>query len=212
MSGGFVKSNRRFSGPAIASNDPPPMRRPSRNTSSMKRRIDVTSVTRRVHVVRPRPRRDHEQRQPRAVAASAHRVARLRRDAGEDRRAVATDAVAIERVDRPDRRVDDRAHEVVVPAIGVVPREQHRGVLPLRPALQIVQHPHEKRLLVDRIGVAGVAVLIGRRLEKRHRGEVSGIERREKVGEIVLVVRRVALRPIAASDPGRTCFGLAVDG
>ena len=44
-------------------------------------------------------------------------------------------------------------------------------------------------LLVQRIAVAGVAILVARRFQEGHRGEVPCLDRIEKVVNVVLVVR-----------------------
>ena len=52
---------------------------------------------------------------------------------------------------------------MVVPAVGVVVGDDDRGVLPIGQLLQGVDRLDEELLLVERVGVAGVTVLVGRR-------------------------------------------------
>src|ERR1700733_5101515 len=89
--------------------------------------------------------------------------------------------------------VHDRTHLVVVPAVRVVVGDDHSGVCPVLLLLQEINNTDDERLLVQWIGVAGVAVLETRRLEVADRGEVAGVDGIEKVVRIVLVVSGVAV-------------------
>ena len=91
------------------------------------------------------------------------------------------------------RRVDDRPGDVVVPAVGIVPVDDDRRVLPHGQFLQGVDDLHEESLLRQRIAVAGMSVLEGRRLDEGHRRQIAGFERIVEVGDVVLMVRLVGL-------------------
>ena len=84
---------------------------------------------------------------------------------------------------------------MVVPAIGVVVGENHGRVLPVRLLLQKVDDLNDERLLVERIGVARVAILIGRRLQETDRRKVARLHRIEEVVGVVLMVGRIAVVP-----------------
>ena len=100
--------------------------------------------------------------------------------------------------------VDDRTHLVVVPAVRVVVGDDHSGIRPVLLLLQEIDNVDDERLLVERIGVAGVAVLVARRLEEADSGEVAGIDGVVEVVRIVLVVCRVAVecQPCWAKSAG----------
>src|SRR6516162_3712155 len=141
-----------------------------------------------------RPRRDEQQRQPRAVAATA--VLAGQRGAG------AAHAGAGQRVGDRGGRVGDPGERVVVPAVGVVVGDDHRGALPVRGLLQRVDRLHDELLRVERVGVEGVLVLEAGGLQEADRGQrrrrqpalVDGGHELVPVGRVVLVVRRVELR------------------
>ena len=98
-----------------------------------------------IDVVVLRIRRDHQQRKTWSVAATA-----LCMQCGRDRQRapwnhrrtipVATSASAADR-----RLIHDRAHLVIVPTVGVVIRDDDRGVLPVRLLLQEVDDVHVRR-------------------------------------------------------------------
>lgn len=67
------------------------------------------------------------------------------------------------------RLVDDRTHLVVIPAIAVVVGDHHRGVLPVRDPLEPVSDLDQEALLIQRAGVPGVSVLVGRGLQEADR-------------------------------------------
>ena len=84
--------------------------------------------------------------------------------------------------------VHDRTHLVVVPAVRVVVGDDHSGIRPVLLLLQEIDNVDDERLLVQRIGVAGVAVLVARRLQEADRGEVTGFDGIVEVVRIVLVI------------------------
>jgi hypothetical protein len=89
---------------------------------------------------------------------------------------------------------------VIVPAVGIVIGDHDHRMRPIVAALlQKVDHLNDEGLLVERIGVAGVAVLIGRSLQKAYCREVSGADGSKEIEDVVLMI-------------GRACVGLAVDG
>ena len=113
-----------------------------------------------VDEVRFRIRRDHKQWLARAEAAACLFSAGLRR---------AAIAGAKQEVEVGRRRRQDRRHDVVVPAIGVIPHDNDRGFLPERRLLDRVDGLHHEGLLYERVRTVGMAVLIDRRLDVAHR-------------------------------------------
>ena len=87
---------------------------------------------------------------------------------------------------------------MVVPAVGVVIEDDHGDLRPFRALLQRVDDMHEEILLVERVGIAGMAVLERRCLQEAHRRQVVGTERIEEVVNVVIVVGR--LRRVGAAD------------
>ncbi len=116
---------------ASASNEPLPMRWPSSQLSSTKRMIEVWSVTVWSTKFCLGPGRDHQQRLPRTVAAAALRVAWCRSTPASAVDAVAARAGAGEGIGGAGGLIHDRAHLVVVPAVGIVIGDHDRGVLPV---------------------------------------------------------------------------------
>src|SRR6266550_668667 len=114
-------------------------------------------------------RRDDQQRQPLAVAAAVLDAAH--------RHAEPADPGAVERVQRRvGGGVDDRRHDVVVPAVRVIVGNHDRGAVPeLRP-LDRVDGVHQEVLLVGRVGVARVSVLVLGGLQVADRGHVPLVE------------------------------------
>ena len=90
-----------------------------------------------------------------------------------------------------ERRAGRAREGMIVPAVGVIPGDDHGGVLPARLLLQEVDQRDGAGLLVQRIGVAGMAVLIGGQLDERHRREVAGLHRVVEVLQVILVVGRI---------------------
>src|SRR6516225_5998835 len=64
--------------------------------------------------------------------------------------------------------------------------------------LQSVDHLDEEIPLVERVRIAGMAVLVSRRLEEGHRGQVVGGKRVEEVVTVILMIGR--LRRMGAGD------------
>ena len=112
------------------------------------------------------PRGDHEQRQARTVAAASLRV-RGAPDCtpGSAAAPVAAGAGAVDDVGVGRGLVHDLADLVIVPAVRVVVGNDDGGRFPIALLLQEVDDVDDERLLVERIGVAGVAVLKAGRLQ-----------------------------------------------
>ncbi len=62
---------------------------------------------------------------------------------------------------------------MVVPTVGVIVQDDHRRALPRRLLLQEVDQRNQEGLLVQRIGVSGMAVLKGLRLDEAYRREIA---------------------------------------
>src|SRR5215470_8328966 len=145
-------------------------------------------------VVGPGVGRDDQQRQPLAVAAAVLNAAH--------RRTVPADPGAVERVQRRvGGGVDDRRHDVVVPAVRVVVGDHDRGAAPELGPLDRVDRVHQEVLLVDRVGVARVPVLVLGGLEVAHRRQVPALQGLEEPAQVVLVVGRAAAPDLG--DAGR---------
>ena len=77
---------------------------------------------------------------------------------------------------------------VVVPAIGIVISDDDCGGIPLRGVLQLVDVVGDKRLLIQRIGVASVAILVVGGLEEGDGRQIALLDGGIEVREVVLVV------------------------
>src|SRR6201996_2163283 len=130
---------------------------------------------------------EHEPRQPLAEAAAVVVGADRDRLAGAER------GVG-RRVVGP---VDDRRHGAVVPAVRVVVGDDDRGRRPVLGLLDRVDRVDQEVLLVGRVGVAGVAVLVGGGLEVAHRGQLGAAGAVEGVTEVRHVVLVVGLVRVA---------------
>jgi hypothetical protein len=118
---------------------------------------------------------------------------------------------------------------VVVPAVGVVIGDDDRRARPVRGLLQRVDLVDDELLLVDRVGVGGVAVLVAGRLEEADcreqvRAELSAAMPDTSLSNVLmsywwLAVSKLGLPlvyvwvscPTACSDVGATWCGLAVE-
>src|SRR6185312_1394844 len=129
---------------------------------------------------------DHHERQPLAVAAAVVVGAEVHRGCGADRGVLR----------RVVRAVDDGRGNVVVPAVRVVVGDDDRGRVPVLGVLDRVDLVDDERLLVEWVGVAGVAVLVRRCLEVRHRGQgraAGAVQRLVEVRPVVFVVGLVGV-------------------
>ena len=77
---------------------------------------------------------------------------------------------------------------MVVPAVGVVVGDDDGGAGPEGRLLDGVDHVDDEGLLVERVGVAGVAVLVAGGLQEADCGHVAGGESSGEVVRVVLVV------------------------
>ena len=62
---------------------------------------------------------------------------------------------------------------MVVPTVGVIVEDDYRRALPGGLLLQEVDQRNQKGLLIQRIGVSGMAVLVGLRLDEADRREIA---------------------------------------
>jgi hypothetical protein len=143
-------------------------------------------------VVRLRPRRDQQERQPRPETALAL-LRRARRGLRHLAGLRAAHAGPGQRVERSLRLGEERAEDAVVPAVGVIPGDDDRRGLPRPQRLEVVDGVGQPGLLVQRIGVADVAVLVGGRLEIRNGGQPARVRGGPEVRGVVLVVRLVGV-------------------
>src|ERR1700722_2907722 len=87
----------------------------------------------------------------------------------------------------------DGSHLMVIPAIRIVVGQDHRCIVPVRLLLKEIDNLHNKCLLVQWVGVAGVSILIGRSLEKTHSRKIPGAHCRKKVAGVVLVTSSIVV-------------------
>ncbi len=130
--------------------------------------------------------RDHEIGQARSEAATTL-------EGGRSRGLRAALAVAVEEVELGRRRADGRSELVIVPAVRVVPADDHRGAVPFLGLHQRIDQGHDPGLLRQRIRVAGMAVLVGRHLHEGDFRQHARVDRRVEIVEVVLVVGLVGL-------------------
>src|SRR5260221_6350813 len=122
---------------------------------------------RMVHVVCFCPRRNHQQWLTRAITAAPERVqtswinSRQRRGS----RGCPAESRRSKSVLRTRRLVHDWAHFDVVPPVRIVIQDDQRRAAPVSMLLQEDHHVHHEGLLIQRIRIAGVAILIRRSLQ-----------------------------------------------
>ena len=88
----------------------------------------------------------------------------------------------------------DGTHLVVVPTVGIIPGDDLRCVLPLLRSHQGVDDVHDEDLFVDRIRIAGMAILLRPGLHVAHGRQPTLVQRCEEVRQVVLVVRSIVGR------------------
>ena len=112
--------------------------------------------------------RDHQQRKTRTISAAA--LGMLDGDTRKGGFSATAQAGTGKGIHGGGRLVDDGTHLVVIPAVGVVIGNHYSGICPVFLLLQKIDNGDDECLLVEGIGVAGVAVLIARRLEEADSG------------------------------------------
>jgi len=106
---------------------------------------------------------------------------------------------------------------MVIPAIGVVIGDDDRCRRPLGALHHRIDDLHDEALLIDWIGVAGMAIFVSGRLEEGDGRQVIELEGSEEIGRVVLVVRGIWSHTIGFNRApngnfraGRRCLRLAV--
>lgn len=117
------------------------------------RRLVSNSMIDRIY---PRKRRNGKQRQARTVAAASLKCT-ISRHPAAPRSSKRINA-------RHIRLVKNRAHHVVVPAIRVIPGDDHGRTLPFIKLLQAINRVHQKMLLIEWVRISCVAILVSRGL------------------------------------------------
>ena len=135
-----------------------------------------------INVILFRVGRNHEQREARAVTAAA-----LRADGGSG----AAIASACEGIVCDSRLIDYRSENVIVPAVGVVVGDDDRGVFPVLAIGDGVDHTDVEDLLVNGIGISGMAVLIRGGLQVGDSRKAAFAESQPESAEVVLVIGAV---------------------
>src|SRR5258708_31654987 len=90
-------------------------------------------------------------------------------------------------VGRASRSIDDRPDLMVVPSVGVVIHDYHRRAVPSGQLFQKVDRIYQESVLVQRVGVSGVAVLIAGCLQETHCRQIASGRRAEETISVVLV-------------------------
>ena len=103
--------------------------------------------------------------------------------------AIATSAKRREVIGRAGGLVHDRAHNVVVPTVRVVIQNHDCCAVPVFALLKEVNDVDYECLLVDRIGITGMAILIRRSLQETDRRKVPCFHRCIEVVHVVVVIR-----------------------
>ena len=71
---------------------------------------------------------------------------------------------------------------MVVPAVGVVVHDDHGGAVPCGPGFQKIDRIHKERLLIQWVGISGMAVLVSLRLQKADGREIALAAARKNPG------------------------------
>src|SRR5437016_4063660 len=132
-----------------------------------------------VHVVLPRKRGDHEQRESRTVTATP---------LGGRRGVSAAETGTGQKVIADLRLIDDRIHYVVVPAVRIIVSDNDGGVSPERAGLNLVDGINQEFLLIEGIGIPGMTVKCRLCLQEAHGGQLTGTQRGKKVLQIILML------------------------
>ena len=135
---GSPNTNMLLMDPATVSNEPA-IRCPPSQLSSMKRTIGGLIGHGVIDKVRPRVRRNDQERKPWTIAATTLRmrgtvVARQRGSR------VAAESRTIQHVLRSLRLVHDLSQLMVVPAVGIIVGDDHGSAIPIRLGLQEIDH------------------------------------------------------------------------
>src|SRR5262249_569546 len=107
------------------------------------------------------------------------------------RRLAATEARTAESVRRGLRLMDDWAHLMVVPTIGVIVEDEDSRILPFRTPHEEVDRFDHERLFIQRIRVLGVTVLESGGLQERDLRHVARVHRIEEIVDVVLMIRAI---------------------
>src|SRR5258708_22436842 len=77
---------------------------------------------------------------------------------------------------------------MIVPSVRIVIRNNDQRVVPLRTRLDEVDRVDDKGLLVERTGVARMAILEAIGLKKRYRRKIARAYRVEEVMQVILMI------------------------
>src|SRR5258708_1910125 len=77
---------------------------------------------------------------------------------------------------------------MIVPSVRIVISDNDQRAVPLRTRLDEVDRVDDKSLLVERSGVARMAVLKAIGLQERYRGKVARAHRVEEVMQVILMI------------------------
>src|SRR5262249_37495705 len=84
--------------------------------------------------------------------------------------------------------VQNRSHLVIVPAVRIIVHDDDGRAAPIVGLLDCVDGCYDELLLIERVRVAGVAVLVGRGFQEANRWQIAVLEGGEEIGDVVLVV------------------------
>src|SRR5207248_3066002 len=130
--------------------------------------------------------RDDQKWLTRAVAAPAKSVLVGRINARQGSCAIAASSGPSQCICASVRGVNDRSNLMIVPTIGVVIEDHDCCAAPGRLPLKEIDQIHDEGLFVQRIGITGVAVLVGGCLNEVDGRKVAGRYSSEEVIDIVL--------------------------
>ena len=137
--------------------------------------------------------RDHQQGQARPVTATS--LGMRRANASQLRRYRAAKPGPGQAIRAGLRGVNDLAKLVIVPAVRIVVGDDHCRARPVGCLTQEVDGVHDPGLRIEGIGIAGMFVLIARRLQEADGGKVACRDGIEEVVGVILMVAGIALLP-----------------
>ena len=141
--------------------------------------------------IRFRLGRNHQQRKSRAVSAAALRVSRGGGNAGQSTCPGAAGAGSGQSIHRSGGLIDRWAASGGRTSHRSRHKRSPRRSSPRRrTALQEIDHVHDELLFIDRIGVAGMAILKTGGLQKTDRRKIAGAHSVVEIVDIVLMIAR----------------------
>ena len=82
---------------------------------------------------------------------------------------------------------------MVVPTVGIIPGNDYGGFIPFWALHERVDRIDDEDLFVNRVGVAGMSILVRSRFQITYRWQTSFLESGEEILQIILVVGLIGL-------------------